>query len=100
MLSSESLNNAELTLARQLVAALNLEHVDPAAMAPETALFGDGSPGLGLDSIDALEIALLVKRHYGIDLRSDDPQLHEAFQSLRSLTAFVSQESRVTVQSA
>jgi acyl carrier protein len=100
MSSAESLNDAELTLARQLVAALNLEHVDPAALAPDTALFGDSSPGLGLDSIDALEIALLVKRHYGIDLRSDDPQLHEAFRSVRSLATFVSRESRVAAQPA
>lgn len=49
-------------------------------------LFGEG---LGLDSIDALEIALFVGRDYGVALRSEDPDNKKIFSSLRSLCAFV-----------
>ncbi|HZM45159.1 MAG TPA: phosphopantetheine-binding protein [Burkholderiales bacterium] len=51
-------------------------------------LFGDG---LGLDSIDVLEIALAVSRKYGFQLRSDDPANRRIFASLRSLSAHIAQ---------
>lgn len=79
----------ESLMARRLVAALGLDHVAADAIAPEDALFGAGSPGLGLDSIDALEIALMIQQHYSVELRSDDPEVKAAFKSLRSLTEYV-----------
>jgi acyl carrier protein len=51
-------------------------------------LFGDG---LGLDSIDVLEIALAVSKKYGFQLRSDDPANRRIFASLRSLSAHIAQ---------
>ena len=75
----------EQDLARLIVSALSLE-VAPEAIAPEEPLFGDG---LGLDSIDALEMALAISKAYGVQLRSDDERNHQIFASLRSLAAHI-----------
>jgi acyl carrier protein len=77
----------ERELAALFVEALNLE--TPAEQIdPETSLFGDG---LGLDSIDILEVALEVSRRYGFQLRSDDENNQQIFRSLRTLAAHVAQ---------
>jgi acyl carrier protein len=75
----------EQELAELLVKALNLE-VAPSAIDPNAPLYGDG---LGLDSIDILEVALEVSHRYGFDLRSDDQNNVRIFSSLRSLAAHV-----------
>ena len=75
----------EAELAGMLVEALNLD-VGAEEIEPEAPLFGDG---LGLDSIDALEIAMEVSRGYGIQLRSDDPDNARIFSSLRALAEHV-----------
>jgi acyl carrier protein len=77
---------AEHELAQLLVESLNLEEVDAAAIDPEDALFGEG---LGLDSIDALELALAVSKKYGFQLRSDSDENRRIFASLRSLSAHI-----------
>ncbi len=77
---------AESEMAALIVESLNLEDVDAAAIEPEAALFGTG---LGLDSIDALELALEISKRYGVQLRSDDPDNRRIFASLRALTAHV-----------
>jgi len=77
----------EHELAVLLVDALNLE-VAAAEIAPEAPLYGDG---LGLDSIDILEVALEVSRRYGFQLRSDDERNQQIFASLRNLAAHVAQ---------
>ena len=77
----------ERELAVLLVEALSLE-TRPEDIAPEAPLYGDG---LGLDSIDILEVALEVSRRYGFQLRSDDERNQQIFQSLRSLAAHVAQ---------
>ena len=84
----------ESLMAQRLVQALSLDHIDPAAIAPTAPLFGSSNAGLGLDSIDALEIALMVQQHYGFELRSDDPAVKTAFASLRSLTEYVQQRGK------
>ena len=71
----------EKEVAAIIVEALNLE-MAPADIDPEAPLFGEG---LGLDSIDILEIALVVSKKYGFQLRSDDSNNTRIFQSLRSL---------------
>ena len=88
-LASPPQTSDEASLAVLLVRALNLQGVDPTAIAPTAPLFGFDKGSLGLDSIDALEIALAVERHYGIELRSDDPDIRSTFASLRNLTAHV-----------
>lgn len=72
-------------LARLIVEAVNLE-VDPTAIDPDQPIFRDG---LGLDSIDALEIALAISQRYGFQLRSDDENNTKIFSSLRSLAEHV-----------
>lgn len=81
----------EAALAALLVQALNLQHVAAVEIAPTAPLFGFESGSLGLDSIDALEIALAVQKQYGVELRSEDPGTRSAFASLRHLTAHILQ---------
>ena len=57
--------------------------VDPATIQPEAPLFGDG---LGLDSIDALELSLAISQTYGYQLKSSDPEIKAIFSSLRALS--------------
>jgi acyl carrier protein len=79
----------EAALAALLVDALGLQDVVPAQISPTAPLFGFDRGSLGLDSIDALEIALAIRRRYGVELRSDDQGTRSAFASLRDLTAHV-----------
>lgn len=79
---------AEAELAQLLVESLNLEGTDPAGIDPEAPLFGDG---LGLDSIDALELALAIGKRYGFQLRSDSDENRRIFASLRALAAHIEQ---------
>jgi len=84
---------AETELATLLVESLNLEDVEPATIDPEAPLF---NAGLGLDSIDALELALAISKRYGFQLRSDNDQNRQIFASLRALTAHVQQHKAVS----
>jgi acyl carrier protein len=84
-----SQTSAERALAELIVAAVNLEDVEPGDIDPEAPLFNDG---LGLDSIDALELALEIGKRYGVQLRADDAENRRVFASLRALSAFI--ESR------
>ena|SRR5690242_2055394 len=68
-----------------IVQALNLE-VTPDEIAPDRPLYGDG---LGLDSIDILEIALVVSKHYGVQLRADSEENGRIFGSLRQLVDYI-----------
>jgi acyl carrier protein len=79
---------AELELAQLLVESLNLEHVEASQIDPDAALFGTD---LGLDSIDALELALAVSKRYGFQLRSDNQDNRKIFASLRALSQHVEQ---------
>lgn len=87
--SALSATSQELELAQAIVAALNLE-IAPEQIIPDAPLYGDG---LGLDSIDMLEIALVVSKNYGFQLRSDDENNLQVFSSLRSLNQHI-QENR------
>jgi acyl carrier protein len=78
---------AELELARLIVSALNME-VAAEEIDPTAPLYRDG---LGLDSIDILEVALVVSKHYGVKLRSDDQNNGQIFRSLRTLNEHVQQ---------
>jgi acyl carrier protein len=75
----------ELEVAQLLVTTLRLEE-PPEAIPPEEPLFVDG---LGLDSIDALEIALAISKTYGFEIRSDDADNRRIFSNLRALAGHV-----------
>ncbi|HET7795043.1 MAG TPA: phosphopantetheine-binding protein [Rhizobacter sp.] len=72
-------------VAALLVQSLNLE-IAPEAIDPQAPLYGEG---LGLDSIDILEVALVVSQRYGFQLRSDDENNARIFTSLASLTEHI-----------
>ena len=75
----------ERELADLFVSALNLEVV-ASDIDPTAPIYGEG---LGLDSIDILEVSLEISHRYGFQLRSDDENNERIFQSLRSLAAHV-----------
>ena len=75
----------ELEIARLIAEVVNLD-CTPEQVEPTAPLFGDG---LGLDSIDLLEIALAVSQNYGFSLRSDDPDNKKIFSSLRAFSAHI-----------
>lgn len=72
-------------LAALFVAALNLE-VAPGDIDPDAPLYG---AGLGLDSIDILEVALVVSKQYGIQLRANSEENQQIFRSLRHLADYI-----------
>jgi len=72
-------------VAELIVSALNLE-MSPAEIEADAPLFGDG---LGLDSIDVLEIALVISKRYGFQLKSDNEDNVRIFTSLRALTTHI-----------
>lgn len=77
---------AEHELASLIVSSLNLEHIQPGDFAPDAPLFGAET---GLDSIDALELALAVSKRYGVQLRSDNADNKRIFSSLRALAQHI-----------
>lgn len=76
----------ELDVAQLIIDTLNLEDIGAADVDPAAPLFREG---LGLDSIDALELALAISRQYGFQLRSDDENNAQIFSSLRTLTEHI-----------
>ena len=75
----------ELALAQLIVSSLGLE--SPAeAIDPDAPLYGEG---LGLDSIDILELSLAISKTYGVKLRADDDENRQIFRSLRSLNDYI-----------
>jgi acyl carrier protein len=80
--TSQELQNE---VAGLIVSALNLD-ISPVEIAPDAPLYGEG---LGLDSIDILEVALVVSKRFGFQLRSDDADNVRVFSSLASLTQHI-----------
>jgi acyl carrier protein len=80
------LTSEELEVATLIVETLNLEETSPDEIDPQAPLFRDG---LGLDSIDALELSLGIKQKYGIQLKADDENIEKIFSSLSTLTEFI-----------
>ena len=85
MTAPDSLTDFEREIAQFVVTTLNLE-VSPSEIVPSDPLYGDG---LGLDSIDVLEVALAVSKQYGFQMRSDDANNAVIFSSLRSLASHI-----------
>ncbi len=84
---SEPAGSPDLTaeVARLIVEALNLD-VAPADIDPAQPLYGEG---LGLDSIDILEIALVVSKQYGVQLKADSQDNQRIFGSLQQLVEYI-----------
>lgn len=77
----------EAELAQLIIKTLNLE-LAPGEIDPDAPLYGEG---LGLDSIDILEVALTVSKVFGVKLRADDKNNVKIFQSLRGLNSYIQQ---------
>lgn len=84
-ISPETVDALLPEVAQLIVEALNLD-VAPADIDPDAPLFGEG---LDLDSIDVLEIALVISKKYGFQMKSDDENNERIFASLRALTAHI-----------
>lgn len=82
----DSNENLEKSVAQFVIDTLALEDLDAESMNPDQPLFGEG---LGLDSVDALELGVALQKHYGIkiDPKDDSTKLH--FSSVRSLAALI-----------
>jgi acyl carrier protein len=78
----------EREIAQLIVKGLNLP-MQPEEIDPEAPLYGEG---LGLDSIDILEIALIVSKQYGIQLRADNQENARIFRSLRQFARYVAEQ--------
>jgi acyl carrier protein len=83
--SEHSKSELEQDLAEAMVRVLELE-VSAEEIDPDAALFGEG---LGLDSIDALELSLEVNRRYGVEIKAEDERNQRIFASLRALAGHV-----------
>lgn len=77
----------ELEIKQLLISSLNLEDLSPEQIDAEQALFVEG---LGLDSIDALELGLALQKKYGVSMSADSKEARRHFASIRALAAFVS----------
>jgi len=85
-----NLSAKELEVAELIVDSLNLEDITAEEIEPNAPLFRDG---LGLDSIDALELSLGIKQKYGIQLRAEDENVNQIFTSLSTLTEHIQKNS-------
>ena len=82
------MNEEILELKELIISGLNLEDVAPGDINDDEPLFGDG---LGLDSVDALELGLLVQKKYGIVLNSKTQKLKQIFSSVASLAQYIAE---------
>jgi len=89
-MAATSSTTTEDAVARLLIDTLQLER-SPEEIVPDAPLFGDG---LGLDSIDALEIALALSRSYGFEIKSEEARAQQIFSSLRKLTQYINDHRR------
>jgi acyl carrier protein len=83
------MHELELELKRLIVKALDLEDIDPDAIDSEEPLFGDG---LGLDSIDGLELGMAIRKSYGIRIESEKDDLRKIFANVRSIARFITDQ--------
>lgn len=86
-----------LELKQLIIEALDLEDISPDDIGDDTPLFAD--EGLGLDSIDALELGVALRKKYHLQLTKGDSQVREHFRSLRTLAEFVSSQRIASQQS-
>ncbi|MNL21669.1 acyl carrier protein [compost metagenome] len=80
------MNTLEVELKELVISTLNLEDLSVDDIKTDQPLFGDG---LGLDSIDALELGVAIKKKYKVSLEVDDGQVKKHFYSIQTLSEFI-----------
>ena len=80
------MDDLELELKKLIVSALKLEDLEPQSISSTDHLFGDG---LGLDSIDALELGVAIRKKYGVTFDKADENVKRHFLNVKNLAAFV-----------
>lgn len=85
------MNETEQAIKKLIIEALNLEDLGTDDIDSEAPLFGEG---LGLDSIDALELGVAIRRKYGVNLDIDSEEIREHFASVANLARFVTAGSK------
>lgn len=84
------MENLIVKIKEQVIEVLNLEDVEVADIDTDAALFGDG---LGLDSIDALELIVLLEKHYGIKIE-DPKDGKKIFQTIRTIAEYIEEKKK------
>lgn len=82
------MSNLNQEIKELIINSLGLEDLTAADIDDHTPLFGDD--GLGLDSVDALELGLAVQKHFGFQLDKENQELRDSFANVDSLAAFIS----------
>ena len=82
------MNELERKIKELIISSLDLEEVSPEDIVTEDELFGDG---LGLDSIDALELGMALQTEFGVSIDAEDENTREYFRSVKNLALFVAQ---------
>ncbi len=85
------MEDLKLTLKQQIIESLNLQGMNPADIDDNAPLFGDG---LGLDSIDSLELMVLLERNYGIKIE-DAREGRKVLQSVQSMAEYIQQNRKI-----
>lgn len=85
----------ELELKNLIVSSLDLEDINPQDIETDAPLFNDG---LGLDSIDAMELGMALKKKYNLQLSSDTKEYREDFYSISTLVNFVSKQGNIVLE--
>ena len=85
----------QLEVKNMIIESLNLEDMTPEDINPKDPLFNEG---LGLDSIDALELGVAIKKKYNITLSVEDKSIHKHFFSVETLTSFIQNQRETTAK--
>jgi len=83
------MGSLELELKQLIVSALSLEEIKPEEINSDEPLFGDG---LGLDSIDGLELGMAIRKAYGIKIEAKKEEVREIFFNVKSIAAFIASQ--------
>lgn len=87
--------NLELEIKELIVSALDLEDITVADIVTDAPLFGDG---LGLDSIDALELGMALKKRYGVTFQADKEENKEHFKSVAALAQYIAKSTGMNLE--
>ena len=88
------MDDFELELKRLIISALKLEDLSPEDISSEEMLFGDS--GLGLDSIDALELGVALRKTYGLSIETVTEEIRVHFASVKNLARFLTEQKSKT----